>query len=325
MEKGAFTCFHYRHRPETFQGSSTSQTVSSNDVREVNEAKDDTVSDVQEVKTSADTCCCFVEVKSEHVEEFMQKYHGKHWSLPNEQPLLRTVKITKIRLPQARVVNAPSSSLDNTHGATYSTDLAGKSSSLLELSPPSVMPCGNVGTPTKVFIELINACKLPTKVIKKLKLEFPKSRAKRRYGAVGHDYDQTADSQEEGHEEDREKVETVDQEDEVVCGDELPSSSTRKRLDPPSDGENDAEEWERYESYHFDVDKQERTKPRLFENEMEVVWEKGGSGLVFYTDSNFWKEQDEDSDEPDEWDLDLECYYNPFGGDKDSRLSLIHI
>ena len=25
---------------------------------------------------------------------------------------------------------------------------------------------------------------------------------------------------------------------------------------------------------------------------MEVVWEKGGSGLVFYTDTNFWKEQD---------------------------------
>lgn len=25
---------------------------------------------------------------------------------------------------------------------------------------------------------------------------------------------------------------------------------------------------------------------------MEVVWEKGGSGLVFYTDASFWKEQE---------------------------------
>ena len=31
-----------------------------------------------------------------------------------------------------------------------------------------------------------------------------------------------------------------------------------------------------------------RTKERLFEEEMEVVWEKGGSGLVFYTDASHW-------------------------------------
>ena len=37
---------------------------------------------------------------------------------------------------------------------------------------------------------------------------------------------------------------------------------------------------------------QERTRERLFEEEMEVVWEKGGSGLVFYTDASFWKEQE---------------------------------
>ena len=33
---------------------------------------------------------------------------------------------------------------------------------------------------------------------------------------------------------------------------------------------------------------QGRTKERLFEEEMEVVWEKGGSGLVFYTDASHW-------------------------------------
>ena len=25
---------------------------------------------------------------------------------------------------------------------------------------------------------------------------------------------------------------------------------------------------------------------------MEVVWDKGSSGLVFYTDANYWEQQD---------------------------------
>ena len=37
---------------------------------------------------------------------------------------------------------------------------------------------------------------------------------------------------------------------------------------------------------------QERTAERLFEEEMEVVWDKGSSGLVFYTDANYWDQQD---------------------------------
>lgn len=59
---------------------------------------------------------------------------------------------------------------------------------LLELNPPAVMPHGNVGTPTSVFMDLIQQCKLPGRIIKKLNLEFPKTRSKRRYGAVGLDY-----------------------------------------------------------------------------------------------------------------------------------------
>ena len=60
--------------------------------------------------------------------------------------------------------------------------------SLPELNPPAVMPQGNVGTPLSVFMDLIRSCKLPAYVIKKLGLEFPKSRSKKRYGAVGLDY-----------------------------------------------------------------------------------------------------------------------------------------
>ena len=50
------------------------------------------------------------------------------------------------------------------------------------------MPNGNVGTPTSVFMDLIHQCKLPGRIIKKLNLEFPRTRSKRRYGAVGLDY-----------------------------------------------------------------------------------------------------------------------------------------
>lgn len=58
--------------------------------------------------------------------------------------------------------------------------------SLPELHPPGVMPQGNVGTSLRVFRELIQSCRLPPHVIRKLKLVFP-SREKR-YGAVPLDY-----------------------------------------------------------------------------------------------------------------------------------------
>ena len=59
---------------------------------------------------------------------------------------------------------------------------------LPELNPPNVMPRGNVGTPLATFMQLIRSCKLPSQLIRKLQLEFPKSRTKKRYGAVALDY-----------------------------------------------------------------------------------------------------------------------------------------
>ena len=49
------------------------------------------------------------------------------------------------------------------------------------------------------------------------------------------------------------------------------------------DDDDTCEEWERHEALHNDVTSQERSKERLFEEEIELKWEKGGSGLVFYT------------------------------------------
>ena len=71
---------------------------------------------------------------------------------------------------------------------------------LLELRPPAIMPHGNVGTPTAMFLEMIAACKLPSGVIQKLGLTFPKCRSKRRYGDVHYDYGGVTDDAVEAEE-----------------------------------------------------------------------------------------------------------------------------
>ena len=45
---------------------------------------------------------------------------------------------------------------------------------------------------------------------------------------------------------------------------------------------------------------------------LQLVWEKGGPGLVFYTDAQYWREQEGDFDEQttDEWDVDMSVYYD---------------
>lgn len=80
--------------------------------------------------------------------------------------------------------------------------------------------------------------------------------------------------------------------------------------DSLSDTESEPEDWERHEALHDDVDCQARTKERLFENKIELKWEKGGSGLVFYTDAAYWDSLSGDFDEQtaDDWDIDMSIY-----------------
>lgn len=84
--------------------------------------------------------------------------------------------------------------------------------------------------------------------------------------------------------------------------------------DNPRDSDSsdsELEEWDRHEALHNDVTSQERTKERLFEDYIELKWEKGGSGLVWYTDAAFWKQQEEadfDEETVDDWDVDMSIY-----------------
>lgn len=63
----------------------------------------------------------------------------------------------------------------------------------------------------------------------------------------------------------------------------------------------DEEEWERHEA----INGEEEEEEYLYENDIELKWEKGGSGLVFYTDA-FYRDQlkgDFDERNTDQWDL----------------------
>lgn len=201
------------------------------------------------------------------------------------------------------------------------------------------MPNGNVGTPLSVFMELIRTCKLPPHVIKKLDLNFSACKSKKRYSNVPLDYktlerDHTLvargikrklvpcavkDYMQGGSQENdsllsAHSLEMLEFQTSEQCNNENGSDCEGLDKIETVHDDSDVEEWDRHESLHNDVTSQERTKERLFEEDIELKWEKGGSGLVFYTDAAFWKEQEEptfDEETADDWDVDMEIYENP--------------
>ena len=59
-----------------------------------------------------------------------------------------------------------------------------------------------------------------------------------------------------------------------------------------------------------DYNYQAGTKERLFESPQEVTWDKGSSGLVFYTDAQYWASLKSDEERNcDDWDVDMSTYY----------------
>ena len=153
VEGCVFVCFHYKHRPEHIRadGPSTER---------------------------GETKCCVAVLKSASEEErsFVSSYSGKNWVDSNGDTLPSRVRV--------QLLTVTDQSTPHTSSAIPWSDLR----PLPELNPPSLMPQGNVGTPLQTFMDLIRSCKLPSYVIKKLRLEFPKSRSTRRYGAVKLDY-----------------------------------------------------------------------------------------------------------------------------------------
>ncbi|CAF2970316.1 unnamed protein product [Rotaria sp. Silwood2] len=301
VETQAFRCFHFRHRP---MPTSSTNAVSASQM-------------------------CFIQVYNKRLNEFIRLYHRKHWIDLKGNYLSSICLISKV------------TNEDNDPTIT---------NNLIELKPPKhIYPQGNVGTPTSYFLNEINACRLPSTIIKKLGLVFPKCRSKRKYGCVGFDYgtiiDQDDDEEEEEEEEETEDIDemnlktgqgheilseqdktTLDKlnkqkEDDEREKDDIFISNEDKQLDEEED---ELEEWDRHEAQYDDVTKQDRTSPYFFDHKIELKWEKGGSGLVFYTDDVFWKEhegQDFDNlDMADDIDIDMRMYHESAGSaDRDGN------
>ena len=198
IEKRGFLCFHFKHRPEyeresTIQELRENSTASTSNVSTKTESSSinapggshsSTLSDVRsnakELKKSR-TFCCVVVVDDDLKQEFVRSYSCKNWIGEND-----TVLPQKVRL-------VPLTRKDTcTEFPLYYSQLEKEDlTSLSELNPPRLMPQGNVGTPISVFLDFIKSCRLPSHVIKKLRLNFPIGKKSKKYSAVPMTYAST--------------------------------------------------------------------------------------------------------------------------------------
>ncbi|XP_076136674.1 G patch domain-containing protein 3 [Alosa pseudoharengus] len=358
IESGGFICFHYRHRPEIqketassvnerkTQESETEATpqIINNEDDENSPTTEDPQSAAKAVK-NVKLCCCVVSVHAKDTHRFVKMYSGNQWIDSKGNWLAKCCVIRRVRVsPQSGDDTFPyKTKAEQRRRVALSENFTEADlKAMPELNPPSLMPAGNVGTPVSVFLQLIQSCRLPPRLIRKLGLIFPKTGSSRRYGNVPYHYQGSGEMISNPTEE---SVFTARGHE--ICGPgKVPpplvgggapqgSMSTLQREEEPepeeeeedaaqSDADDDddrCEEWERHEALHEDVTSQERSKERLYEEEIELKWEKGGSGLVFYTDAQYWQEEEGDFDEQtaDDWDVDMSVYYDKDGGDMDSR------
>ncbi|KAK3582949.1 hypothetical protein CHS0354_019955 [Potamilus streckersoni] len=353
IESRGFQCFHFRHRPEA--------------QRTGNET------DVQQQTSSHSsfkrTTCCVIKLKDSKLKELIKMYHRKHWLDKKDESIPSLCSISKIRVQNKKNESAIYKTRDEQKKIPPDREEFTEEDllELPELHPPDIMPNGNVGTPTMVFLEFIRQCRLPPAVIKKLGLIFPKTRTNKKYGSVpfsyggevvhGHeegditvlsasgqeiesskttDFTESSSPRElhvdaENKESDKSKnahkisrrKKKIDAEMRKIMNERIEEKMIEKeRSKSDSEEDNDScEEWERHEALCDDPSNQERNTERLFEEDIELKWEKGGSGLVFYTDAQYWQEQEGDFDEQtaDDWDVDMSTYYEEGAGDKDAR------
>jgi len=315
IETEKFSCFHYRHRPEKGKVSEDDTEIQASSSVSFSQKVCGRVHTAESSKKDRIVpCCCIVKMSTQHVPGLISKYHRKHWLDSNGEELSSRCFVFRVKISDKETVTDKEDSV-----SLVRAELA----SLAELRPPNMMPRGNVGTSTKFFLQAIKECRLPARLVGKLKLEFPQMK-NRKFGNVPFDYGPT-------------KPKKGGSRNVFIDRGLLRKKNTAGPAIsevPDEDPDNDTcEEWERHEALHNDVqanrahgyqvestsyyaadadlEQQEGTKEAAFEGEVELVWEKGGSGLNFYTDAQFWKEREGDFDEKtsDDWDVDMNVYY----------------
>jgi len=298
VESEKFLCFHFRHRPE--KGKKSEVGKSPDDCSNGSYSRQ-TCARVHTAATSKIdkiSSCCIVKMRTEYVSSFLAQYHRKQWLDSNDEAIPSKCFLSKIKIGYNKT-EVPDKEKDNIIKFSDPGFLK-----LPELQPPPLMPHGNVGTSTQFFLTAIQECRLPARLIGKLKLEFPESR-KRKFGSVPLEYRGNS------HLLERRALEKLNKAGPSVTGNGEESD--------PEDDNDTCEEWERHEALHNDVqanrtnhdqvqsssylaesgdlEQQEGTKEKAFEEEIELVWEKGRSGLNFYTDAQYWKSLEGDFDE----------------------------
>jgi len=343
IKEKAFSTFHFKHRKEN--------------TRKLN-------SDSDQTSESLLTSCCIVQINSD--SDFLSKFllfDSRHWIGLNGETKRLKCKIEKIKIieniplpisTKERAAELKCRNLDSNFTRQDLSDLA-------ELNPNrSVFPRGNVGTTDSEFRNLIKLCKMPTSVLKSLKLDFTKNRKRKKYSVLTHYYnnnihvpqliEQTFETR-NGHtvisgsstfRPAKNTEPEVEPNRDVACSpgsDPEVININREKESENSEDDFGMEGWEIHQAFNEDgslarrnhrlneenINYSASTKERSFESEIELTWEKGGSGLVFHTDQAYWKEIDNfDGDIFDEegfnqWGLDNSAFYDPHGGDKDAN------
>jgi hypothetical protein len=207
IEADYFECFHFKHRPERIMSEKTRETESDHERSDVVDSILSATSE-NEAESSATvqrkTTCCIVKLAESHISRFLACYDGRQWLNAKGDSMKSVCSISKIKLSDAN--HGEKSSTASKNFLTKAElrqqgkhQVAERDLKMLpELNPPSVMPHGNVGTSTELFLDLIRACKLPATVIGKLGLKFPKSLGKRKYSSVPFQYSRTRTAGVEG-------------------------------------------------------------------------------------------------------------------------------
>ena len=303
LEDGCFLCFHYLHRAE--EPSADAESSSS--------------------QTRCGRCCVIVVKDAEAADRLIKGYNGKQWSDRKCEPLPSRCVAQQLASDAAAPPTASSPAGSTQPSRTAAVDggyysqsgrkfarrgdkkslpclkdkqpagpqsLLSQLGSLQEMHPPAGLPRGNVGTPRQIILQHVNNCVLPSGVLRRLCIRGT-VKSSRKYGAVP-----PPDYYSSGAGLGLERASIA--EDDEVWG----SSS--------DDEERSAEEWERHLAWNPEdatgpPGDSSRRAQRVFEEEVELVWEKGGSGLCFWTDEVYWRQLEADQDEADEWDVDLEA------------------
>ncbi len=310
-----FTCFHFRHRPQLELVQSL-HLVQTSGVKEKNPNFSNSHPGKSCNFVTEDSRCCIVKCFSESARtEAIQKYNFQNWVDKDDKTLSTNCVAVPVTVNEGPVELPISSLYVNCQNVEIKLSKE-KIQEMFELKPPLLMPGGNIGTSTKHFLVLINSCRLPSNLIGKLGLNFPKTK-NRKYGSVPFDYGSHF-KEETGTSKSKIEFTNSSKQKPARC---RPGTSTLKGDTKKEEirlNDDEEEEWDRHEALHDDVTEQERNKERLYEEEMEVVWEKGGPGIVWYTDAQRWQESEGDFDEQtaDDWDVDYSVYFEENGGDK---------